>query len=80
MANSYGVKSIVAVNFRNYDRREFPFNLNNYIIHGDNGTGKTSLLEAISLLSYGKGLKGESLENLVQQGKKHAFLSAEVIT
>jgi DNA replication and repair protein RecF len=38
-------------------------------IHGPNGSGKTNLLEAISLLTPGRGLRGARLAELARQGE-----------
>ena len=45
-------------NFRCYSDFSSSFNLGINFIHGDNGSGKTSILEAISILSPGKGIRG----------------------
>ena len=37
------------------------------LIYGENGCGKTNILEAISLLSQGKGLRKASIENFLIQ-------------
>jgi len=41
-------------NFRNYTGQDFNFNPRFNFIHGDNGEGKTNILEAVSFISYGK--------------------------
>ncbi|MCC6720356.1 MAG: DNA replication/repair protein RecF [Acetobacteraceae bacterium] len=38
------------------------------VLHGANGTGKTNLLEAISLLVPGRGLRGARIGELARQG------------
>ncbi len=48
--------------YRNFPNNYFEFSENNFnIICGKNGSGKTNLLEAISLLFPGRGLRGEKL-------------------
>src|SRR3546814_13095792 len=37
-------------------------------LHGDNGAGKTNILEAISLLAPGRGLRRAPLAELVRDG------------
>lgn len=50
-------------NFRNHASKFFEIHPGLNIIYGNNGTGKTSMLEAISLLTPGSGLrKAKSLE------------------
>ncbi|MFT6077299.1 MAG: DNA replication and repair protein RecF, partial [Rickettsiales bacterium] len=45
-------------NFRNYQSINFDFDAKIIAIYGKNGAGKTNILEAISLLSKGSGIKG----------------------
>jgi DNA replication and repair protein RecF len=37
------------------------------LLHGDNGAGKTNLLEAVSLLSPGRGLRGAALSEMARK-------------
>ena len=53
-------------NFRNYDHGTFDFCDNLNIIFGDNGTGKTSLLEAIHYLSLTKSFRSHNNSDVVQ--------------
>jgi DNA replication and repair protein RecF len=46
------------------------------ILTGENGAGKTNLLEAISLLSPGRGLRGASLSEMARQGGPGGFAVA----
>jgi DNA replication and repair protein RecF len=50
--------------FRNYDRLALEFEPHPIVLVGENGAGKTSLLEAVSLLSPGRGLRGATLAEL----------------
>ena len=38
------------------------------LIHGDNGSGKTSLLEAMHLIAHGRSFRGRVRDGLVRQG------------
>ncbi|NHO31711.1 DNA replication/repair protein RecF [Acetobacter fallax] len=49
---------LVLTNFRNYDRLTWEPEGSPVVITGDNGSGKTNLLEALSLLAPGRGLRG----------------------
>ena len=52
------IKHIKLVNFRNHEEFEFTSSGQNpIVIYGNNGLGKTNILEAISLLSPGKGFR-----------------------
>ena len=46
------------------------------ILTGENGAGKTNVLEAISLLSPGRGLRGASLAEMARRGGSGAFAVA----
>jgi DNA replication and repair protein RecF len=51
------VKNIEAYNFRNYSNFTIDFNKQSSIILGRNGAGKTNILESLSLIMPGKGLR-----------------------
>ena len=46
------------------------------LLYGDNGAGKTNLLEAVSLLSPGRGIRGAALSEMARQGGKGGFAVA----
>jgi DNA replication and repair protein RecF len=50
------------------------------ILTGDNGAGKTNLLEAVSLLSPGRGLRGASLSEMARTGGPGSFAVAARLT
>jgi DNA replication and repair protein RecF len=54
--------------FRNYASAALDLDGRHLVLTGPNGSGKTNLLEAISVLSPGRGLRGASFETLQQQG------------
>src|SRR5437773_1237191 len=43
------------------------------LLFGENGAGKTNLLEAVSLLTPGRGLRGAALSEMARQGGNGAF-------
>jgi DNA replication and repair protein RecF len=43
------------------------------VLSGDNGAGKTNILEAISLLAPGRGLRGAALSAMARQGASGGF-------
>lgn len=53
--------ALTLTNFRSYERAELRAGGRTVFLFGPNGAGKTNLLEAISLLSPGRGLRGSSL-------------------
>ena len=49
------------------------------VLTGENGAGKTNILEAVSMLAPGRGLRGAALRDMVRQGGSGSFgIAAEV--
>ncbi|HCK99004.1 MAG TPA: hypothetical protein DHW42_02700 [Candidatus Marinimicrobia bacterium] len=61
------LKTLKLINFRNYNEGFFEFSDNLNIIFGDNGTGKTTLLEAIHFLSLTKSFRTNNDINIVKK-------------
>lgn len=59
---------LVVTDFRSYVRAEIALDGRPVVLTGENGAGKTNLLEAISLLSPGRGLRGASYAEIARQG------------
>ncbi|MGH6888809.1 MAG: DNA replication/repair protein RecF [Rhizomicrobium sp.] len=55
------VRRLALSNFRSYGRAELALSGRPVVLAGPNGAGKTNLLDAISLLSPGRGLRGALL-------------------
>jgi DNA replication and repair protein RecF len=56
--------SLTLTDFRSYERGALEPEGRSIVLHGPNGAGKTNLLEAISLFSPGKGLRGAAVSEL----------------
>ena len=56
------IKSIKLVHFRNYERAELDSEGKSVVILGKNGSGKTNILEALSLLSKSTGIRNANAE------------------
>lgn len=54
--------------FRNIENAEFNFSPGLNLIHGGNGSGKTSLLEAIMTLSRGHSFRTRKFTHLIKEG------------
>jgi DNA replication and repair protein RecF len=76
---NYRIKHIFIENIRNL--QNFQLNLENHstIFTGKNGVGKTSILEAISLIYPGNGLRGENYINILNNQSKKNFWKVEII-
>ncbi|MEO1028187.1 MAG: DNA replication/repair protein RecF [Pseudomonadota bacterium] len=54
--------------FRNYSSLTLPLDGRHICLYGANGSGKTNLLEAVSQLGPGRGLRSASLPQMVRNG------------
>ena len=67
------------LNYRNISSLDIePSTLFN-VIYGKNGSGKTSLLEAISYLGYGRSFRDSRYQSLIREGQSYFAISADVI-
>jgi DNA replication and repair protein RecF len=72
---------LTLTNFRNYAGLRLDVASRLVALSGPNGAGKTNLLEAISLLSPGRGLRGVNFEELAHLGSAKSWaIAAEVRT
>ncbi|CAI3928770.1 DNA replication/repair protein RecF [Commensalibacter papalotli (ex Botero et al. 2024)] len=62
---------LTLTNFRNYDRLVWSPSAQKIVVYGANGSGKTNLLEALSLLVPGRGLRKSRVEDLVKSDRQH---------
>lgn len=72
MTNSsrkYIVKTLKLVNFRNLVDHCFEFNDYVVMVNGNNGAGKSNLLEAISMLYPGSGMRMSTASDIISFGK-----------
>lgn len=58
--------------FRSYATLRFDLGLSPVVLTGPNGAGKTNLLEAVSFLSPGRGLRGARLSAVTRLASGHA--------
>ena len=72
------VKSLRLNHFRNYAAQEIKFPSGLIALTGDNGQGKTNLLEAVCVLATTKSPLVERDRELIRWGERGAKLSAEV--
>ncbi len=67
------IKNIEFINFRNFKQFKTSFDNKLNIFFGDNGSGKTNILEGISLIAKGRGLRNSNISNLIKI-KENSFL------
>jgi len=72
------VRTLELVDFRNYAGASIGFASGVTVISGDNGQGKTSLVEAIAYLSTTRSFRGVAAEALIRAGADVAIIRGTV--
>src|SRR5690606_15769663 len=67
------VRRLQLSDFRNFAEASVAFGPGPVILWGENGAGKTNLLEAISFLAPGRGLRRARLAEVARQGGAGGF-------
>jgi DNA replication and repair protein RecF len=67
-------------NFRSYADALIAPGLGLIVLTGENGAGKTNVLEAVSLLSPGRGLRGAGLSEIARNGGPGGFAVASELS
>src|SRR3989344_8197619 len=74
------LKRINLTNFRNYTSLELDFDQRPTVLVGDNGAGKSNILEAVYLLSTTKSQRVGSETELIKQGEEFSKVQCEIAT
>jgi DNA replication and repair protein RecF len=74
------VGELKLTDFRNYARAALALDERPVVLVGDNGSGKTNLLEAVSLLGAGQGLRGRPYGELCRKEGSGGFAIAARVT
>ena len=72
------INIIFIQNFRNHEALEISVEKPSIVIYGKNGVGKTSILEALSIFSNGKGLRNSKLIEMTKLDKDMFCISLNV--
>ncbi|RAZ75922.1 DNA replication/repair protein RecF [Mesorhizobium atlanticum] len=67
------ISKLTLTNFRNYAALSLDFAPGAVVLSGDNGAGKTNLLEAISFLTPGRGLRRAPYADVAREGGVGGF-------
>lgn len=81
-AKSFHISRLSLDNFRNYSNLNLTLDASPVILTGNNGSGKTNILEAISFLSPGRGLrkiKLEEADRIKPDGGAHHWSISSVV-
>ena len=71
------INKIKLQNFRNYNEQEINLNKSINVFYGDNAQGKTNILEAIFLCTFGKSFRTNKEKELIKLGKDNANVIIE---
>lgn len=74
------ISRLIVQNYRNISYLDIEPSFSFNIIYGKNGSGKTSLLEAISYLGFGRSFRSAKFQNLIQYSQPSFTISSSVKT
>ena len=69
------IQKIEMINFRNHQKKVVTFSPGINLLWGENGSGKTSVLEAVYILSSGKSFKTNRLTETINNKKKETIIN-----
>jgi DNA replication and repair protein RecF len=70
------ITRLILTSFRSYPRLDLAVDAAMVVLTGQNGAGKTNVLEALSLLTQGKGLRRADLEDMASEDGTGSFAVA----
>ncbi len=73
------IKNLKLKNYRNYDKLKIDSFGNINIIYGNNGSGKTNIVEAIYFLALTKSFRTNNDQNIIKLGTTFAYVSADIL-
>jgi DNA replication and repair protein RecF len=80
-ARAPAVRRLILADFRSYPALDLTLEAHMIVLTGENGAGKTNVLEALSLLSPGRGLRRAELADCARIGGRGGFaVSVEIDT
>ena len=74
------IKEIEMVSFRNHVHSKFEFADGINVIWGENGSGKTAILEAIHTLSMGRSFRTNKVTELLKNGENLLSVTGLFVT
>jgi len=72
------IKNLKLTNYRNHNNLKLSFDSSINLLVGDNGVGKTNILESIHLLSSTKSFRAKYDSDLISHDKEFALIEAEI--
>ena len=74
------IQRLTLTAFRNYERLRLETGPGCIVVTGPNGAGKTNLLEAVSLMAPGRGMRGARLSDIGRAGSPEAWAVAVTVS
>ncbi len=72
------INNIKFINFRNFSNYKLSFDKKLNIFFGINGCGKTNILEGISLIDKGRGIRNSNLSNLIKKNENKFLIETDI--
>ena len=73
------IERLQLTEFRNYEALTLSLDGRHVVLTGDNGAGKTNLLEAVSFLAPGRGMRRASYDAVTRHGALRGFAVAALV-
>lgn len=73
------IKTLKLAGFRNYDSLDVDFSKNVNVFYGDNGQGKTNILEAMFLCATGRSHRTTKDNELLKIGSKYYLVKMDIV-
>ncbi len=72
------INNIELINFRNFQHCKLSFDKKLNILFGINGSGKTNILEGISLIDKGRGIRNSNISSLIKNNKNEFLIKSNL--
>ncbi|MEG1565535.1 MAG: DNA replication and repair protein RecF [Bacilli bacterium] len=73
------IKRLELINFRNHESLVFTPRDDLNIIVGENGSGKTNIIEALYVLMFGRSWRTSDITNLIENDKNQFVITAQIL-
>lgn len=73
------LNNLQLINFRNYDNLHLNFKRNINLLVGKNGQGKTNIVEAIYMLSFGKSFRTNKDKEIIKFGSENLYIGGNYL-
>lgn len=71
------IRSLQLENIRCFANQRFDLQSNFVVLQGDNGVGKTSILESLHYACYLRSFRTRTVRDLIQENKPHCFIAVD---